>query len=282
MFIGEVSKKSITYRITAHITYLTETLQLRQVSIKSSVCISGVSQWNAVRWLEIESADDRFIHVENPALQLVDTLKKIDKGSLLVALRVQVQGHAAFPASSTKQRKKQGGLGFLLIILSQTGSAEEARREGWNRKAFIFVEVKGAVWQKDLEWSYTISKSPRVEPTTSPCFSDLTEICCICCRCEVYSSRIMWKVPQSLLVGPNQTETALKQPLSVLISPLQHGSLPQLLLFMLLMKCWMGLFSPWLHFLEGNKQSILSSFFFPVIALFAGVWLYVFTTADAV
>jgi len=62
-----------------------------------------------------------------------------------------VHGSSAFPASGTKQRKKQGGLGFSLVILSQTGKAEEAVREGRNRKAkLFFVEVKGAVWQKDI------------------------------------------------------------------------------------------------------------------------------------
>ena len=85
-----------------------------------------------------------------------------------------MQGHAAFPACGTKQRKKQGGLGFLLIILSQTGRGREAGREGRNRKAFIFVEVKGAVWQKDLQWSDTVRKTRRLEPTASPYFSELT------------------------------------------------------------------------------------------------------------
>lgn len=58
---------------------------------------------------------------------------------------------------------------------------------------------------------------------------------------------------QSLLVGPSQTEAAVNQPPSVLISPLQHVSLPQLLLFMLLMKCWMGLPPHSLLFLKGSK-----------------------------
>lgn len=39
-----------------------------------------------------------------------------------------------------KQRKKQGGLSFSLMTLSQTGREEEAGREGRKRKA-VFAEV---------------------------------------------------------------------------------------------------------------------------------------------
>lgn len=37
-----------------------------------------------------------------------------------------------------KTEEEQGGLGFLLVTLSQTGRAEEAGREGRNRKAKLF------------------------------------------------------------------------------------------------------------------------------------------------
>lgn len=93
----------------------------------------------------------------------------------------------------------------------------------------------------------------------------------------------MGKRSHRFLVHPSQTETAVNQPPSVLISPLQHVSLSQLLLFMFLMKCWMGLFfPPSLHFLEGSKMSILSFFFFLLLQFFAGVWLYVLPAADSV
>lgn len=88
----------------------------------------------------------------------------------------------------------------------------------------------------------------------------------------------------SFLVGPRQTETAVNQPPSVLISPLQHVILPQLLLFMLLMKCWMGLFPPPLGYIFSRvaNSRFLSFFSFLLLQFFAGVWLYVFSTADVV